>query len=136
MELNNKTMDELWELLQCGIEAKAFHDEQIKLVTGEIFSRSKEEIDNKLMDKDEPFGTVEVDGFKFTIPKSVTWDQKQLADLVKEIKESGGMVENYIDSKYSVSETKLKKWPDVIRKRFISARSVKRGTVKIEKVSK
>lgn len=76
--------------------------------------------------------TNRVDGqyaVKISTNKTIDWDQTQLAALVAEIGETAA---DYIDTKYSVSESKYKAWPAVIRERFEPARTVKPGTVNYE----
>lgn len=74
-------------------------------------------------------GTVHGEDFTFNIPKKVKWDQEYLASLHEEI---GDTANEYIDVKYSVSENKYKSWPDVIRNKFIDARTMENGTPTIK----
>ena len=107
-------------------------------ISDEILSRYKKEAEEKLKAKPEPFGVVNVlaEGYKLKIetPKDVEWDQAELAKVAKEISDSGEEPTEYIDIKYSVSETKYKSWPQAIKDAFIKARTLKPGkqTLKIE----
>lgn len=107
----------------------------------EIMRRYEEETAKLLKDKKEPFGIVNVvdEGYKLKIdtPKEVEWDQSELAKVAKEISEAGEDPTEYIKIEYSVSETKYKSWPQVIKDQFIKARTVKPGkaSLKIETAS-
>jgi hypothetical protein len=77
------------------------------------------------------FGTTHLqDGalhIKFELPKKVTWDQKQLAAIAQRIMTSGDKLEDYIDLKYAVSESRFTNWPEGLRAQFASARTVAAG---------
>lgn len=66
-------------------------------------------------------------------PKRVKWDQNKLALIYAEITEGGDDPDQYIDCKYSVSETAYNSWPDFVRKPFEPARTLEAGraTVKV-----
>jgi hypothetical protein len=84
-----------------------------------------------LRESGRDFGTAHVfDGdFKisFELPKRVSWDQKQLAAMAERIAASGDPVGDYIDVKYSVSESRYKNWPATLQQQFASARTVEAG---------
>jgi hypothetical protein len=84
-----------------------------------------------LLDSGRDFGTTHLqDGtlhVKFELPKKVTWDQKQLAAMAQRILASGERLEDYIDLKYSVSESRYTHWPEGLREQFASARTVAAG---------
>lgn len=84
-----------------------------------------------LRDSGRDFGTVHVlDGdlrVSFELPKKVSWDQKQLAMLAERIAASGDPVGDYIDVKYSVSESRYKNWPATLQQQFAAARTVEPG---------
>jgi hypothetical protein len=84
-----------------------------------------------LLDSGRDFGTTHLeDGalhVKFELPKKVTWDQKQLAAIAQRIVASGDKLEEYIDLKYSVSESRFTNWPEGLREQFASARTVSAG---------
>jgi hypothetical protein len=84
-----------------------------------------------LLDSGRDFGTTHLqDGalhVKFELPKKVTWDQKQLAAIAQRIVASGDKLEDYIDLKYAVSESRFTHWPEGLREQFASARSVAAG---------
>ena len=61
------------------------------------------------------------------LPKRVTWDQKQLAELSKRIQESGEDPLQYMDIAYKVPERKFTAWPDTIKSAFQDARTLKMG---------
>ena len=70
---------------------------------------------------------------KVTAAKRVEWDQSALAALWKSIGETAG---EYIRVKYEVSENAYKSWPEVIRKEFEPARTVKPGATTVTIVKK
>ena len=70
---------------------------------------------------------------KICAPKRVDWDQAALAALWKSIGETAG---EYIKIKYDVSEAAYKAWPEVIRKEFEPARTVKPGATTVTIVKK
>lgn len=61
------------------------------------------------------------------LPKKVTWDQTQLAAIAARIAASGEKVADYIDTEYSISETRFNSWPPALKEQFASARTVKPG---------
>ena len=63
----------------------------------------------------------------FDLPRKVTWDQKQLATLAERIAASGENVSDYLDVKFSVSESRYKSWPPTLRQQFAPARTVEAG---------
>lgn len=70
---------------------------------------------------------------KICAPKRVDWDQSALASLWKTI---GDTAAEYIKIKYDVSESAYKAWPEVIRKEFEPARTVKPGAPTVTIVKK
>jgi len=79
-----------------------------------------------------------LDGFKvtMTVPKRVAWDQDELLDAWNYIQDKwGGEPEEYITTKYSVSETAYNSYPTPIKQLFTAARTVKGGkpSIKITK---
>ena len=77
------------------------------------------------------FGTthLNVDGLhvKFDLPKKVVWDQKKLQSIAQRIVSSGEAIENYIDVKLSVSESRYTNWPPALQQQFSDARTVQAG---------
>lgn len=69
---------------------------------------------------------------KITVPKTVAWDQDQLAKAVETIKSWGEDPAEYVETKLSVSETKFKAWPSAIRDLFAPARTTKAGKPKFD----
>lgn len=61
------------------------------------------------------------------LPKKVEWDQKQLAEIVRRIREGGEDPTEYVEIEYRVSETKFKAWPETIGRVFVPARTVNTG---------
>lgn len=77
------------------------------------------------------FGTAHIsDGplhVKFELPKKVNWNQKILKEIAERIVASGDKVEDYIDIKLSVSETRYTSWPTTLQQQFAAARTVDEG---------
>ena len=64
------------------------------------------------------------------LSKKVDWDQGRLAEIARRIAEGGEDPRQYIEVKYSVSETKYKAWPDTLKQPFTPARTVTPGKPK------
>ena len=66
------------------------------------------------------------DDFDITVEigKDVKWDTKGLAELVAKIEATGSDPREYVEIKYSVSETKFKAWPQSLRAPFEPLRTV------------
>jgi hypothetical protein len=77
------------------------------------------------------FGTAHVnDGalrVKYELPKKVTWNQAILKEMAERIVASGEKIEDYIDVKLSVSESRYSNWPTTLREQFAAARTVEEG---------
>lgn len=90
-----------------------------------------EQARNVLRDNGRDCGTAHViDGdfdISIEIDKTVKWDQKQLAAIFERIAATGDDPCQYIDVKYSISETKFKSWPETLKTPFEAARTVKPG---------
>lgn len=110
-------------------EDKQHYADAEKLAKDEIIRRESNNLAAALRNKTEPFGTVNLNGVKFTVPKKVEWDQVALADLYKEI---GETAHEYMDVSYKVREAAFKNWPSAIQESFIPARTVKPGSITIE----
>ena len=84
-----------------------------------------------LRESGRDFGTAHIsDGplhLKFELPKKVSWDQKQLAEIAERIVASGEKVEGYLDIKLSVSESRFTNWPSALQQQFAAARTVDSG---------
>ena len=84
-----------------------------------------------LRESGRDFGTAHIsDGplhLKFELPKRVSWDQKQLAEIAERIVASGEKVECYLDIKLSVSESRFTNWPPALQQQFAAARTVDSG---------
>jgi hypothetical protein len=61
------------------------------------------------------------------VPKRVSWDQTQLAEIAQRIAVAGDKVGDYIDTDYSVSESRFNAWPSSLKETFAKARTVKPG---------
>jgi hypothetical protein len=84
-----------------------------------------------LRESGRDFGTAYIsDGplrIKFELPKKVSWNQKQLSEIAQRIVASGEKVEDYLDIKLSVSESRYTNWPAALQQQFAAARTVDSG---------
>lgn len=64
---------------------------------------------------------------KITVPKTVSWNEDALLCAIETINSWGECPEDYIETKYSIAESKYKAWPPAIRDLFTPARTVKTG---------
>ena len=65
------------------------------------------------------------------LPKRVDWDQLKLAQIARNIADSGDDPAEFIDTKLTVSERKYGALPEAWRKGFEPARTVKGGALKV-----
>ncbi len=96
-----------------------------------LLNQHQIEIEETLAAKDEPYGDVTIGNIKFKIPKYIKWDESELISIQDEILEQGGNPFDWIDYALSVSETKFKALPDILKDKFSKARSVKAGKINI-----
>ena len=93
--------------------------------------RYGEQARSVLRDSGRDFGTAHVnDGalhVKYELPKKVTWSQPILKEMAERIVASGDKVEDYIDIKLSVSESRYINWPPALQEQFAAARTVEEG---------
>ena len=93
--------------------------------------RYGEQARSALRDSGRDFGTAHVnDGVlhvKYELPKKVTWSQTILKEMAERIAASGDKVEDYIDFKLSVSESRYTNWPTALQEQFAAARTVEEG---------
>ena len=93
--------------------------------------RYGEQARTALRDFGRDFGTAHVnDGalhVKYELPKKVTWSQAILKEMAERIVASGDKVEDYIDIKLSVSESRYTNWPTALQDQFAAARTVEEG---------
>jgi hypothetical protein len=88
---------------------------------------------------DKDYGTVRVSDGAYEIVadmgKTVTWDQKKLAEVWRLIESWDEKPAEYIKIKYDVSETAFKAWPKKLQDVFMAARTTKpkKETFKIER---
>lgn len=61
------------------------------------------------------------------LPKKVTWDQAQLAAIAARIAAAGDTVADYVDTDYSIPESRFNNWPPALKEQFAQARTVKPG---------
>ncbi len=93
--------------------------------------RYGEQARTALRDSGRDFGTAHVnDGalhVKYELPKKVTWSQTILKEMAERIVASGDKVEDYIDFKLSVPESRYTNWPTALQEQFAAARTVEEG---------
>ena len=93
--------------------------------------RYGEQARTALRDSGRDFGTAHVsDGelhVKYELPKKVTWSQPILKEMAERIVASGDKLEEYIDIKFSVSESRYTHWPTALQEQFAAARTVEEG---------
>ncbi len=84
-----------------------------------------------LRESGRDFGTAHIsDGplhVKFELPKKVNWNQTILKEIAERIVASGDKVEDYLDVKLSVSESRYTNWPQTLQQQFAAARTVEEG---------
>jgi hypothetical protein len=84
-----------------------------------------------LRDSGRDFGTAHVDDgpvhVKFEQPNRIAWDEKQLAAIAARIATSGERVEDYLDVRLAVPESRYTNWPPALQQQFAPARTVKPG---------
>lgn len=83
----------------------------------------------------KPYGIVNVEyqgvRIKHDQLKRVKWNEKKLASIVEQIKDSNADPGEYVKIKYSVEERKYTNWPKHIRDIFEPARTTDLGAVKV-----
>ena len=88
----------------------------------------------QLLAKGQDTGTTHIQDGDFDITvevdKTVAWDQAELSSKWDRIGASGDDPRQYITAKFSVSESRFKAWPEVLRQQFESARTVTPGKPK------
>lgn len=84
-----------------------------------------------LRDSGRDFGTVHLRYgalcVKYELPKKVTWDQALLKAMAQRIAATGDEIEDYIDIKLSVPESRYGNWPLTLQQQFAAARTVDSG---------
>ena len=116
-------------------EAVAF----LKLLRAKLdatkLQRYGEQARTALRDSGRDFGTAHVNEgalhVKYELPKKVTWSQTILKEMAERIVASGDKVEDYIDIKLSVSESRYTNWPTALQEQFAAARTVEEGKLSI-----
>ena len=93
--------------------------------------RYGEQARTALRDSGRDFGTAHVNNgalhVKYELPKKVTWSQAVLKEMAERIVASGDKVEDYIDFKLSVPESRYTNWPTALQEQFAAARTVEEG---------
>ena len=117
----DKNLDESLDWLK---KARAKFDAALDIAYGE-------QARTALRESGRDFGTTHIDDgalhIKFELPKKVSWNQQQLAEIAERIVASGEKVDAYIDVKLSVSESRFTNWPPALQQQFAAARTVDSG---------
>lgn len=112
-------------------EASAYLKQLRAKLDAAKLQRYGEQARSALRDSGRDFGTAHVsDGalhVKYELPKKVTWNQAVLKEMAERIAASGEKVEDYIDVKLSVSESRYSNWPTALQEQFAAARTVEEG---------
>ena len=122
--------DLLNKLATLRAEMASLKNQETALVS-EIAQIYNTQIQEQLADKDYGCGTATVDGAKFVIAKTVKWDQAGLKKLHEQIKLGNENPDEYIKTKYDVSEAAYTHWPTPIRESFEPYRTVTPSKIKI-----
>lgn len=84
-----------------------------------------------LRESGRDFGTVHFsDGplrIKFELSKKVTWHPVELKTIAERITASGENVDDYLDIRLSVPESRFTHWPPSLQQQFAAARTVEPG---------
>jgi len=112
-------------------EAIAFLKQLRAKLDAAKLQRYGEQARTALRDSGRDFGTAHInDGalhVKYELPKKVTWSQAILKEMAERIVASGDKLEDYIDIKLSVSESRYTNWPTALQEQFAAARTVEEG---------
>lgn len=122
--------DLLSKLASLRAEMHQLKNKETALVS-EIAQIYNTQITEQLADRDYGCGTATVDGAKFVISKTVKWDQAGLKDLYEKIRQGNENPDEYIKTKFDVSEAAFTHWPTPIRESFEPYRTVTPSKIKI-----
>ena len=123
-------MATLQDLADLRANMAALKQQETALIS-ELCQIYTSQINEQLADKDYGCGTATVDGAKFTVSKTVKWDQDGLKKLYEQIKTGNENPDEYIKVKLEVEEKKYTSWPTPIRESFEPFRTVTPSKIKI-----
>lgn len=133
-ELGNLTAREISLLTDLLAEEEALLKDRKKALQYASELRFLDKAMGELRSKTLDSGTAHVleDGIDVvvTIPKTVDWNQEELAKSIEAVKSWGEDPHEYVTTKLSVSENAYKAWPAAIRKVFEPARTMAPGKPK------
>lgn len=117
---------------ECHVDEAAAYLKQLRAkLDAAKLQRYGEQARTALRDSGRDFGTAHVcDGalrIKFELPKKVTWNQAFLKTMAERIAAAGDKVEDYLDIKLSVPESRYTNWPTALQHQFAAARTVEDG---------
>ena len=134
-------MSTIVELIESVRKLELLHassKNQLEEAREKLLESLSEQVRGQLSGKEYGTGTANIHAehynVKVTVPKKVEWDESQLAVIYQNIAASGDKADDYIDTSYSIKESKYTNWPESLQKSFEPARTVKSGkpTIKIE----
>jgi len=112
------------ELIAWGKKARAKMDAALDLRFGR-------QARSALHESGRDFGVTHLNAgavhIRYDLPKKVTWSQPILKEIAQRIVTSGDKVEDFIDFKLSVSESRYTNWPSALQEQFARARTVEEG---------
>lgn len=124
------TLDDLKQRLAILTQHRIEAQKNENLVRAEILNQMQDQINAALKEKEEPFGSVNLDDdLSINIPKKVKWDQNGLRQLWDDIGETAF---EYIEVEFGVKESKFKAWPSDIKNSFMPFRTVTPGAATIK----
>lgn len=110
--------------------------ERLAEVNTEIAERLADVVKMQRQGNNKPDGSVSFTHggvrIKATRTPRVSWDQNVMRDGVKQLQDMGEDVNEYVDTKLSITERRWKAWPEGVRKIFDGAREVKLSDEKFE----
>jgi hypothetical protein len=117
---------------ECNVDEASAYLKQLRTkLDAAKLQRFGEKARAALRNSGRDFGTAHVnDGalhVKYELPKKVIWSQTILKEMAERIVASGDKVEDYIDIKLSVSESRYTNWPTALQEQFAAARTVEEG---------
>lgn len=130
-QVAERNADELFELKRLAADLAAVAKELNDHVDRALELRYADQAQALRRQTGKDYGVVHFDDGRVRVtadlPKKVTWDDAQLAEIVQRIRASGENPAEYVELSYRVSETKFNAWPDAIRAVFSPARTTRPG---------
>lgn len=130
----NITPDDLiYEIVEIDSEIKKLKNKKADYES-DLDSFLSDEVGSQLKEKDYGCGTANTETEKYkvkaVVTKKVEWDQGALKQAYEMLAATEENPDDYIQTKFSISENAYKNWPEKIRKFFEPGRTVKPSSVK------